>query len=146
MNGAVPSLMATGRCVKCVERGDSGYLREPYFYDERFDPTWGLEKEAEDVYRCAVCGTRFARAHSESSMYHDYDDYTFTRIAVPAATVIRLDQFLKLSFDVSTGGGAKILIQGGKVLVNGVVETRRKRQLKNGDVVKLGQQEKTVAL
>ena len=48
---------------------------------------------------------------------------------------IRLDQFLKLAECVSTGGEAKLLIQGGDVLVNGAVETRRRRKLVPGDKV-----------
>lgn len=50
---------------------------------------------------------------------------------------IKLDQFLKLTGAVGTGGQAKLLIQGGEVLVNGQVETRRGRKLKPGDVVEL---------
>ncbi|MFO0669032.1 MAG: RNA-binding S4 domain-containing protein [Polyangiaceae bacterium] len=49
---------------------------------------------------------------------------------------IRLDQFLKLRAVTSSGGQAKALIQGGKVTVNGEVETRRGRKLKLGDVVR----------
>jgi ribosome-associated protein len=48
---------------------------------------------------------------------------------------IRLDQFLKLSGAVGSGGQAKLLIQGGTVRVNGEVETRRGRKLNPGDVV-----------
>ncbi|MFP6753009.1 MAG: RNA-binding S4 domain-containing protein [Pirellulaceae bacterium] len=48
---------------------------------------------------------------------------------------IRLDQFLKLCQVVATGGQAKVLIQGGEVLVNGEQETRRRRQLVAGDKV-----------
>lgn len=48
---------------------------------------------------------------------------------------IRLDQFLKLAGVVETGGQAKLLVQGGEVLVNGELETRRGRQLKPGDIV-----------
>ncbi|MCA9207429.1 MAG: RNA-binding S4 domain-containing protein, partial [Planctomycetales bacterium] len=40
---------------------------------------------------------------------------------------IRLDQFIKLSGVVGTGGQAKVLIQAGYVKVNGEVETRRSR-------------------
>ena len=50
---------------------------------------------------------------------------------------IKLDQFLKLTGAVETGGQAKLLIQGGEVLVNNEVETRRSRKLKPGDVVDL---------
>ena len=48
---------------------------------------------------------------------------------------IRLDQFLKLCQVVETGGQAKLLIQGGEILVNGELETRRRRQLIAGDMV-----------
>ena len=51
------------------------------------------------------------------------------------STKIRLDQFLKLQGAVSTGGEAKIRIQAGEVLVNGEVETRRRKQLALGDAV-----------
>ncbi len=49
-----------------------------------------------------------------------------------------LDQFLKLCGLVSTGGQAKLLIQGGEVMVNGLVETRRRKKLSPDDVVELG--------
>lgn len=48
---------------------------------------------------------------------------------------IRLDQFLKLKGLTQSGGEAKHRIQGGEVLVNGEVETRRGRKLAAGDVV-----------
>lgn len=50
---------------------------------------------------------------------------------------IDLNQFLKLSRAVSTGGEGKALIQQGAVRVNGEVETRRGRTLRPGDVVRL---------
>ena len=54
---------------------------------------------------------------------------------------IRLDQFLKLSGVAATGGHAKMMVQGGEVLVNGEVETRRRRKLIVGDVVVAGGEE-----
>lgn len=48
---------------------------------------------------------------------------------------IQLDQFLKHQNLVGSGGEAKVLIQGGYISVNGEVETRRKRKLRNGDIV-----------
>ncbi len=51
---------------------------------------------------------------------------------------IRLDQFLKAHSLAETGGQAKLLIQDGLVRVNGEVETRRRTQLRHGDVVQLG--------
>ncbi|MDI3480861.1 MAG: ribosome-associated protein [Tepidanaerobacteraceae bacterium] len=50
---------------------------------------------------------------------------------------INLDQFLKWAGAVSTGGEAKLLINDGKVKVNGQVETHRSRKLFFGDVVEL---------
>jgi len=58
--------------------------------------------------------------------------------------IIRLDQFLKAHAVVGTGGQAKLLIQDGQVLVNGEVETRRRKQLRNGDVVQFGDLKLTV--
>lgn len=54
---------------------------------------------------------------------------------------IRLDQFLKLTGAVETGGHAKQVIQAGEVLVNGAVETRRRRQLRDGDSVEFAGEE-----
>jgi ribosome-associated protein len=51
--------------------------------------------------------------------------------------VIRLDDFIKRSGLVGTGGEAKIRIQSGEVTVNGEIETRRRKQLSLGDVVEL---------
>ncbi|WP_212723207.1 RNA-binding S4 domain-containing protein [Nocardioides jishulii] len=53
---------------------------------------------------------------------------------------IRLGQFLKLASLVEHGGEAKELVAQGAVAVNGEVETRRGRQLHDGDVVTLGGQ------
>ena len=52
--------------------------------------------------------------------------------------VIRLGQLLKLTGLVDNGGEAKVRIQGGEVKVNGQVETRRGRQLQQGDRVEYG--------
>lgn len=54
--------------------------------------------------------------------------------AAPPIQQIRLDQFLQ-ACGVPTGGQAKRLIQGGEVLVNGEVETRRRKKLVEGDEV-----------
>lgn len=58
---------------------------------------------------------------------------------------ICLDQFLKIC-GVATGGQAKQLIQGGQVLLNGAVETRRRKKLFAGDVVDLDGDEFVVEL
>ncbi|MBB02138.1 MAG: RNA-binding S4 domain-containing protein [Rubinisphaera brasiliensis] len=62
------------------------------------------------------------------------------------AKPLRLDHFLKLAGFVDTGGQAKMLIQSGEVLVNGQLETRRRRQLQPGDVIQLGEYEASVEL
>jgi ribosome-associated protein len=59
---------------------------------------------------------------------------------------IQLDQFMKYVGMVGTGGQAKIVIQGGEVRVNGVVETRRKKKLRAGDKVTFRGQTQRVEL
>lgn len=59
---------------------------------------------------------------------------------------IRLGQFLKLASLVEHGGEAKEVVAQGLVQVNGEVETRRGRQLREGDVVALGGQAARVVI
>jgi ribosome-associated protein len=54
---------------------------------------------------------------------------------------IKLDSFLKAVDAVSSGGEAKLLIQDGHVMVNGEIESRRGRKLRQGDRVVLGRGE-----
>ena len=51
--------------------------------------------------------------------------------------VFKLDQYLKFNGWVESGGEAKLKIRSGEGLVNGVVETRRGRQLNPGDVIEI---------
>jgi ribosome-associated protein len=60
------------------------------------------------------------------------------------AGYIELNAFLKLKGLAPTGGQAKLLIRSGAVLVNGSVETRNKRKLHAGDVVRVNEKEWTV--
>lgn len=48
---------------------------------------------------------------------------------------IKLGQALKAADLVSDGAEAKLVIQDGKVEVNGITDTRRGRKLQAGDVV-----------
>jgi len=48
---------------------------------------------------------------------------------------IRLGQFLKLAGLAEDGSHAKAIVEEGEVTVNGRVDTRRGRQLHDGDVV-----------
>jgi ribosome-associated protein len=59
-----------------------------------------------------------------------------TNIEISTDT-IRLGQLLKLANLVDSGSDAKMLLAGGEVLVNGEVELRRGRQLRDGDQVSL---------
>ncbi len=59
---------------------------------------------------------------------------------------IRLGQFLKLADLVQDGVEAKIRIKEGEVLVNKTVETRRGRQLKEGDTVSFDGRTRLVSL
>ena len=58
---------------------------------------------------------------------------------------MKLEQFLKWKGLVSTGGEAKQRIQRGDVRVNGVIETRRGRQLASGDAVEIDGSEQVVS-
>ena len=51
---------------------------------------------------------------------------------------IRLGQLLKLAGLADSGGEAKALLATGEVRVNGEPESRRGRQLTQGDVVEAG--------
>lgn len=51
---------------------------------------------------------------------------------------IRLGQLLKLGGVVASGADGKQLLATGAVLVNGSIETRRGRQLHDGDLVEAG--------
>lgn len=57
---------------------------------------------------------------------------------------MKLDQFLKFQGLAATGGEAKMRIQRGDVRVNGLIETRRGRQLALGDAVSLDGREMIV--
>jgi ribosome-associated protein len=57
---------------------------------------------------------------------------------------LKLDQYLKWHGLASTGGEAKQRIQRGDVRVNGVIETRRGRQLASGDAVEIDGRERIV--
>ncbi|MFT4601558.1 MAG: ribosome-associated protein [Arenicella sp.] len=49
---------------------------------------------------------------------------------------IELNRLLKAEQLAQTGGHAKILISEGEITVNGEVESRLRRKLRSGDVVK----------
>lgn len=51
---------------------------------------------------------------------------------------IKLDSFLKLAGVYSTGGQAKLEIQGGYVKLNGETCTQRGKKIRPGDKVEIG--------
>ena len=57
---------------------------------------------------------------------------------------IKLDALLKFSGLADTGGEAKLLIQEGKVMVNGEVCTMRGKKIRSGDSVSFNGNEVTV--
>jgi ribosome-associated protein len=59
------------------------------------------------------------------------------RIVHITGELIRLGALLKLADIASSGGEAKALLAEGAVLVNGATETRRGRQLHDGDTVEV---------
>lgn len=65
------------------------------------------------------------------------DDPDNTEPEQSAGKPLRLDQFLKLCGVAETGGQAKLLIQGGEILLNGEVETRRRKKLSISDVIEV---------
>ena len=50
---------------------------------------------------------------------------------------IRLDDLLKLTGCVETGGQAKVIIQGGAVCLDGEVCTMRGKKLRGGEVISI---------
>lgn len=53
----------------------------------------------------------------------------------PDQPYITLNKLLQVSGFAQTGGHAKIIIQNEEVMVNGLIETRVRNKLVNGDVV-----------
>jgi ribosome-associated protein len=59
---------------------------------------------------------------------------------------IELFKILKIEGLVPSGGMAKTVIADGQVFVNGVEETRKRKKIVAGDVVKFGDQELKISL
>lgn len=54
---------------------------------------------------------------------------------------VELYKILKFENMVSSGGEAKAAIAEGRVLVNGAIETRKRKKIVCGDIVKFGAEE-----
>jgi ribosome-associated protein len=83
-----------------------------------------------------ACGFERSGQEREDGNVHLVAELEAPLRDVPVSGEIRLGQFLKLAELVETGSEGKELIAAGEVLVNDEVETRRGRQLADGDVVR----------
>lgn len=59
---------------------------------------------------------------------------------------VELYKILKFESLVDSGGQAKTVIADGLVLVNGAVETRKRRKIHNGDVIRFAGEELKIRL
>ncbi len=60
------------------------------------------------------------------------------RIVELTQDAVPLYKVLKFEGLVNSGGDAKLLIDDGQVIVNGEVETQRRKKIRDGDVIQLG--------
>lgn len=67
-------------CARCDYFGRQFNVREPYD-DTDFDATMGLTPRDDGTFDCPTCGTRYERTVQEATMFHDYREYRYTRIA-----------------------------------------------------------------
>lgn len=58
---------------------------------------------------------------------------------------IELNNLLKRFNWVASGGEAKVVIKQGEVIVNNEVETRVRRKMRSGDIVKFGEKTGKIA-
>ena len=54
---------------------------------------------------------------------------------------VELYKILKFEGLVASGGEAKAVIAEGEVIVNGKVETRKRKKIVSGDIIEFGQEE-----
>jgi ribosome-associated protein len=59
---------------------------------------------------------------------------------------LELYKILKFEGMVSSGGEAKSVISEGQVLVNGMVETRKRKKISSGDIVEFGDEKIRIQL
>lgn len=51
---------------------------------------------------------------------------------------VELYKILKFEGLASSGGEAKLLIEQGQVIVNGLIETRKRKKIVSGDIIECG--------
>jgi ribosome-associated protein len=62
----------------------------------------------------------------------------FVRVVEITREPVELYKILKFEAMVASGGEAKMVIAEGLVVVNGAVETRRRKKIVSGDVIEFG--------
>ncbi|NLV77365.1 MAG: RNA-binding S4 domain-containing protein [Tissierellia bacterium] len=60
--------------------------------------------------------------------------------------IIKLDQLLKFAGITQTGGESKILINKGKVMVNGEIIKQRGKKIKKGDIIEIKDMDKFIVI
>ena len=83
-------------------------------------------------------------AHSAVAPDQAASDPAASEPVTATQPTLRLDHFLQRCGIAQTGGHAKLLVQSGEVLLNGQLETRRRKKLHPGDVVECSGQTVTV--
>ena len=68
------------------------------------------------------------------------------RVVTISGELVELYKLLKFESMVSSGGEAKYVIAEGLVLVNGEVETRKRKKIVSGDIVEFGSEEIRIQL
>jgi ribosome-associated protein len=59
---------------------------------------------------------------------------------------VELYKILKFEGMTSSGGEAKLVIEQGQVMVNGSVETRKRKKIVSGDIVEFGEEKLCIQL
>ncbi|PCJ92925.1 MAG: RNA-binding protein [Porticoccaceae bacterium] len=59
---------------------------------------------------------------------------------------VELYKILKFEGMVGSGGEAKMVVAGGQVLVNGEVETRKRKKIVAGDIIEFGDEKIQIRL
>lgn len=68
------------------------------------------------------------------------------RIVEVSVEPVELYKILKFEGMVSSGGEAKSVIAAGQVLVNGQIETRKRKKIISGDVIEFGKEKVCIQL
>jgi ribosome-associated protein len=76
-----------------------------------------------------LCGKLQSQAH----------DGLLMRVVKVTKEPVELYKILKFEGMVGSGGEAKLVIAEGHVLVNGEIETRKRKKIVSGDIIEFGQ-------